>query len=337
MPYPRTLALLLFSALCSAAPATAGDCLGCHGDVAGQLQGSSHHIQGVSPSGKHCYACHWEATANGDVDERHHQRDTARIDLVIWKDGARPVNHIQGDTAATFSSKAIGTGNERTAFAGITRHCLSCHNGRTGTLPTFEGDGNTPGKYAWDGSSIDSRYSDKGGTTWGKYSTQTSNRKMQVKKAFSAHGNAIANEGGWSPSEGYDGRIPNSRKGGVNVECFDCHNSHGSNISGVTSSYRTADGTFGGGILKETIGGRGGYAMTYVPTANSDTKGKNPYNPGAGLCFDCHETASAGSTPWGYLSTFGAEEPVMGYKDTHRFGPGVKGSTSRYANRQGRA
>lgn len=336
MTYPRAIAMFLFAATVSATPAMAEGCLSCHPQIAEQLTGNSHHIQGVAPSGKHCHACHWEATAAGAVDERFHQRDTARVDLVVWGDGARPADYSPGSTAVSYSSRTIDSNDERKAFAGITRHCLSCHNDRTGTLPTFAGDGNTPGSYAWDGTSISARYESRGTTTWGKYSTPTSNRKMGVTKAFSAHGNAVANAGGWSASEGYDGRIPDTRTGRSNVECFDCHNSHGSNAAGVTSSYRTAGGGFGG-ILKETRGGSGGYAMSYSPKSNSDHSGKNPYNAGAGLCFDCHETATAGDTPWGYRSTFGALEPVMGYKDTHRFGPGVKGSTSRYAGRQGRS
>lgn len=336
MPYPRTIAMLLFAATCAATPATAADCLSCHGDIAGQLKGNSHHIQGVSPAGRHCHACHWEATAAGDPDERFHQRDTARVDLVLWKNGARPAVYSAASTALTYSTAAVGTDKERASFAGITRHCLSCHNERTGSTATFAGDNNTPGSYAWDGTSIDDRYANRGTATWGKYSTPTTNRKMQVTKALSAHGNAVANAGGWSASGGYDSRIPDTRKGSSNVECFDCHNAHGSMAGGITSSYRTADGT-SGGILKETKAGRGGYAMSYAPSTNSDQPGKNRYSTGAGLCFDCHETAMAGTTPWGYRSTFGASEPVMGYKDTHKFGPGVKGSTSRYASRQGRS
>jgi len=337
MPYPRTIAMLLFAIASAATPATAADCLTCHPHIAGQLQGNSHHIQGVAPSGRHCHACHWEATAGGDPDERFHQRDTERVDLVLWGNGARPVEYFPGNTAVVFSSKTIGSSDERTALAGITRHCLSCHNERTGSTATFAGDSNTPGSYAWDGTSIDDRFSNRGTTTWGKYSTPTSNRKMQVTKALSAHGNAVANAGGWSAASGYDGRIPDSRKGGSNVECFDCHNSHGSTVDGVTVSYRSFGGLNSGGILKETVAGRGGYRMDYTPSRSTERQSRNPYNPGAGLCFDCHETAASGATPWGYSSTFGASTPVMGYKDTHRFGPGIKGSTSRYASRQGRS
>lgn len=122
----------------------------------------------------------------------------------------------------------------------------------------------------------------------------------------------------------------------MDVECYDCHNSHGSDIAGITASYPYADGSYKGGLLKQTIAGRNGYKITYTPTSNTNRQSSNPYNPGAGLCFDCHETETAGNTPWGFR-TFGATQPIRGYKDTPRFGSGIKGSTSRYANRQGRS
>jgi hypothetical protein len=328
--------LLLITILITAAPVSAETCLDCHKEIAGQLKGNSHHIQQVQPDGRHCYACHWEAATDGSIDPEHHQRDSRTIDLVIWQDGKRPTV-FSAENSVTYSMASVGTELERSAFSAITRHCLSCHSDATGRKPVFSGDPNSPASYAWDGESIASRYTDKTVTTWGKYSTPTTNRKMQVTKALSAHGNAVANSGGWSPTEGYDGRIPDTRSGRQNVECFDCHNSHGSNVEGITTSYRTNPGARNGGILKQTSAGLDGYRMTYSPSPENNAGAKNPYNPGAGLCFDCHETASAGSTPWGYDSTFGATEPVMGYKDTHRFGPGVKGSTSRHASRQGRS
>src|SRR6185369_16104656 len=218
------------------------------------------------------------------------------------------------------------------------RHCLGCHSDSSNNTRPFIGDTGVPVKYAWDSQSVASRYSQKGVTTWGKYSTSSTNKKQRVTKAFSAHGNAADNLGGWNASSGYDGDIPVTRggAGARNVECFDCHNSHGSNVAGVTSSYRTFDGSFNGGILKETFAGKGGYRVTYKPSVNSYANSKNPFNPGAGLCFDCHETPRAGITPWGYNSTFGATQPIMGYKDTLRFGPGSKGSTGRFANRESR-
>ncbi|HEY3358938.1 MAG TPA: CxxxxCH/CxxCH domain-containing protein, partial [Polyangia bacterium] len=71
--------------------------------------------------------------------------------------------------------------------------------------------------------------------------------------------------------------------------------------------------------------------------ASGQTGGVNPYAAGAGQCFDCHETAAAGTLPWGYQSTFGASAPILGYRDRARFGPGPSGPTTRYAFRSSRA
>ncbi len=348
--------LILFCLLLCTIPARSEDlnstreCISCHIDMASfrgngeaDLKGKSHHVQGVALSGKHCYACHWEATADGQINKKYHQdrngkNDKPTVHLVVWKAGKRPTAYKPYSTAVIFQPWQISTVEERKEVATITTHCLGCHSdGSNGTLP-FAGDKNEPRTYAWDGQSIASRYSQKGITAWGKYSTANSNKKQRVVKSFSAHGNAAANFGGWDTLAGYDGDMPASRGGAAarNVECFDCHNSHGSSITGVTSSYRTADGSFGGGILKETVSGMSGYAMTYTPSINTHSHAKNPFNAGAGLCFDCHETAAAGITPWGYSSTFGARQPIMGYKDSLGFGPGNKGSSSRFSNRQSR-
>jgi hypothetical protein len=39
--------------------------------------------------------------------------------------------------------------------------------------------------------------------------------------------------------------------------------------------------------------------------------------------------------PWGYESTYGATEPIMGYKDTSGFGEGINGSDIRFPYRAG--
>jgi hypothetical protein len=328
--------------------AMAKECIDCHAginakgtDIAGQMRSQSHHVQGAKLTGRHCYACHWEATSDGKIDKRYHdgRHSKGKINLVIWADGVRPTKYEQNITAVTFSSAAIGTKSEREEVTKVSKHCISCHNDGNNDTKSFDGDNNTPRQYAWDRQSVASRYSQKGVTIWGKYSTAFTNKKNRITKAFSAHGNAAANQGGWSSTEGYDGDMPLTR-GGINaknVECFDCHNSHGSKVSGSTSSYKTFDGTFNGGILKETTSGKGGYKTTYKPSTNFDAKSKNPYNAGAGLCFDCHESEKAGSTPWGFKSTFGSTQPIMGYKDTLRFDSGVKGSTSRFTNRHSRS
>ena len=140
---------------------------------------------------------------------------------------------------------------------------------------------------------------------------------------------------GGSYSEGVDFGLNPTRggEGAASVSCFDCHNSHGSNVSGTTTSYSSA--TTSGGILKDTTAGKGGYSVTYQPQAGGSAGNKNAYNPGAGLCFDCHLTPSAGTKPWGYNSTYGASQPILGYFDTAYFGPGTFPSQQRYPYKGG--
>ncbi len=342
------------------------DCTKCHAgtigkrmDVMGQMKANSHHVQGVEVTNRHCYACHWEATEEGLIDIGHHtgydyKRYTSvkndYVDLVVWAPGKRPAAYREYSTqdgratAVRFRAGSIGTASERSEVGKISNHCLSCHSDQNNDTESFA-DFRTPRQYAWDYQSVGSRYSQPGGTTaWGKYNSATypnANRKDTLTKAFSAHGNAPANQGGWSAATGYDGTIPLTREGTSGVQCFDCHNSHGSKVVGVTTSYVTFNGTNNGGNLKETKQNIGGYSYDYKASAN--TTGINPYGAGAGQCFDCHNSASAGTvtangrTPWGYGSTFGATAPVMGYKDTERFGQGTKGSTARYSERNAMA
>ncbi len=337
------------------------DCTKCHSgvinkrmDIVGQLNSNSHHIQGVTLTNKHCYACHWEATDIGLIDVNYHAGynykthasiKDAEVNLVVWEAGSRPTTYTEGTTAVTFTANKVGTVNERTEVAKVTTHCLSCHSDQNNDTQPFnivdpdKGDCKTPRQYAWDRNSIAARYSQTGTSTWGKYSSVTYpnvSKKDTVTKAFSAHGNAVANQGGWDAATGLDGTIPNTRNGSQNVQCFDCHSSHGSKATGVTSSYKTFNGTYNGANLKETQAGKGGYNMTYKASSNSDTGSINPYNAGAGQCFDCHETQNSGTKPWGYQSTYGATAPIMGYKDTSKFGAGAKGSTTRYAYRSSR-
>ena len=340
------------------------DCTKCHSgtvgkrmDVMGQMKSNSHHVQGVEVTNKHCYVCHWEATPEGLIDTRYHTGYNYKnyssvkndyVDLVIWGAGQRPAEYREYSTAAgratatRFMAANIGTAGERAAVGKITNHCISCHSDQNDDSEPF-GDYRTPRQYAWDYQSVASRYAQPGAVTaWGKYNSASypnANRKDTVSKAFSAHGNAVGNQGGWSSATGYDGTIPLSRgaSGTKNIECFDCHNSHGSKVVGTTTSYTTFNGTNNGGNLKETKQNIGGYSFDYKASANSS--GVNPYGAGAGQCFDCHNSAASGTTtpngktPWGYNSTFGATAPVMGYKDTQRFGQGTKGSTARFTER----
>ncbi|OGU18065.1 MAG: cytochrome C [Geobacteraceae bacterium GWC2_53_11] len=334
------------------------DCTKCHSgtvgkrmDVMGQMKSNSHHVQGVEVNNKHCYKCHWEATAEGLIDVQYHggynyknyssvKNDT--VDLVIYGNGVRPavyrnVSTVAGRaTATTFLASNMGTSEERDEVGKITSHCVSCHSDQNNDTTPFD-DCKTPRQYAWDLQSVASRYLQLGIATWGKYAGTPNAARKDITKSFSAHGNAVNNGGGFDPATGIDGTIPNTRAGSANVQCFDCHNSHGSKVVGVTSSYVTFNGTNNGANLKETKKGMGGYAEDYKAAANAG--GVNPYSAGAGQCFDCHNTATAGTslsngkTPWGYSSTFGATAPVMGYKDTPRFGQDIKASTARFAER----
>ncbi|MBI5508601.1 MAG: CxxxxCH/CxxCH domain-containing protein [Deltaproteobacteria bacterium] len=332
------------------------DCVKCHAGVVGdrmnvmaQLAASSHHIQGTEVTGRHCYACHFEATEIGIINTEHHEGydfqshtsiRNAPVDLAIWGPGTRPPTFALGSTAVQFVAGKIGTVEERAEVAKVTAHCLSCHSDQNNDTRPFDvvdaehGDCKTPRQYAWDTTSIASRYEQTATTPWGKYPGVAGAAPKSVLKAYSAHGHPEANEGGFSVATGVDGPIANSRTGTERVACFDCHSSHGSKTQGVTSSYVTFNGTKNGGNLKETQAGKGGYRSTY--TAQAAKIDPNPYNAGAAQCFDCHETPDAGATPWGYASTFGESAPVMGYRDGPRFGDGVRGVKLRMAYKESR-
>lgn len=295
-------------------------CLTCHAfavngraAIGAQFGANSHHVQGSSVTAANCYQCHWEANSDGSINHSYHHSSVSGspVELVIYGAGIRPTAY---GTATAIQYTANGT---RAEIAKINSHCLGCHSDQNNATQPF-GDGKTPSAYAWDKNSIATKYGDTGTTPWGKYSGGNVTPKNTVTKAFSAHGNAGANQAGWNTSETW----PNTT-GSVAVLCFDCHNSHGSTVSGTTTSYTSA--TTNGGILKDTVAGKGGYSTTYQPKAGGTAAEHNLYNPGAGLCFDCHQNASSGATPWGYASTFSASQAILGYLDTPYFGTGQFG------------
>ena len=308
--------------------ASGGGCISCHMLPVGsrvavidQFNGNSHHIQGASVTDAHCYQCHWEANSDGSINTTYHSGSAApgsAVDLVIYGAGARPASYTPGTTAVQYT--ANGT---RTELQKINNHCIGCHSDQNNAAQPF-GDGKTPKQYAWDGTSVGSRYSQAGTTPWGKYIGANITPKNTVTKAYSAHGNATNNQGGWDLNETWT----NTRNGSNNVTCYDCHNSHGSTVSGTTTSYTSS--TTNGGILKDVTSGKGGYTTTYKPATGGSSGNKNAYNPGAGLCFDCHMTDIAGTKPWGYSGTFGAAQKIMGYWDTEYFGPGTSGPEQRF-------
>ncbi len=322
-----------------------GACTICHaipmGDrkaVMSEFNSDSHHIQGVTVDGTHCYECHWEANSDGSVNTTYHGGSldpSSEVDLVIYGSGTRPANYAVGSTVVRYMADG-----SRTQIQEMNQHCISCHNDANNNAVPF-GDGNTPNEYAWDGTcsnptynyrrddclansgvwtkgtSINARYAPETTTPWGKYSGANTNGKDAMTKAHSSHGVAAANEQGYDLAEGWP-----DTSGYTNVACFDCHNSHGSDVAGTTTSYNS-DTTLGGN-LKSTMAGQGGYQMTYKPAAGGSAGENNVHNAGADLCFDCHETDEANTTPsftpWGYQGTYGATEPILGYYDTPYFG-----------------
>jgi hypothetical protein len=152
--------------------------------------------------------------------------------------------------------------------------------------------------------------------------------QKRIAKAYSAHGNAEANKRGWDTTNGVDGVITDTSSS-TNVQCFDCHNSHGSTVDGVTTRYASA--TANGGILKDTTVERSGASVAYKPYSGGSIANKNKRNPGASLCLDCHMNQNATTTPWGYNSTYGATQQVLGYWDSPYMSYSGAGAKQRYA------
>lgn len=310
------------------------DCLGCHSTQQGKrapavahLKGNSHHVQGVTLTSAHCYQCHWEANSNGSINSTYHAGvPDGVVNLVVFTATTRPTSYTVNSTSIEYT--ANGT---RAQLAKINSHCMGCHSdtGKSMALPGPFGDGKLPHVYSWDGVSIATKYKDLGSTPWGKYNGTNVTPKNTVIKAFSAHGNATTNAGGWNTSETW----PNTRGGTTvdrNVYCIDCHNSHGSSVNGTTVSY-VVTGAVNGGLLKDVSSGQGGSTATYKPTAGGSAANKNAFNAGAALCFDCHQTqTTSGTRPWGWSSTYGATAAILGYMDTPSFGPGTFPNSTRY-------
>ncbi len=316
-----------------------GGCTKCHARpqrgraaIFGQFStGNSHHIQGVPVTDTLCYQCHWEANSDGTVNLTYHVGSVSSqqpVNLVVYQNGVRPTSN-NASTAVLYTANG-----SRTEIAKLNNVCLGCHNAGSGNAQPF-GDGKTPKKYAWDGLSIYERYLQPDTTPWGKYNdtaTTNVNPKDKQKKAYSAHGRAALNDHGSNTNETWP-----DTSGVANVLCFDCHNSHGSTVTGVTSNYSSATGRNRGAILKDTIAGRGGYSVTYKPQAGGSAATKDAYNPGAGICFDCHNSINTTAQPWSYQATYGASQAILGYWDTPYFSNGTFQSTQRYPYKAGNA
>ncbi len=291
-------------------------CLSCHSLPVGgravisdNFNGSSHHVQGVTLTDQHCYACHWESDDQGRATAYHGGPGSpgAVVDLVTNWTTTRPVTYSGNNVQYNEATQT------RAEFGKLNTHCLGCHDDNSKTATPF-GDGKTPVQYAWDGESIAARYSQAGTTTWGKYNDADTADK-NITKAYSAHGNAGNNAQGFNTTTGVDGVIPD-RTSNVNVLCFDCHNSHGSTVTGIATSYDGAHPLGKGGILKDTTGGQGNYSVSYKPVDFDGSSTLTAHKAGAGICFDCHMTAAGGGTlPWGYNSTYNATDRIISYWD----------------------
>jgi len=321
-----------------------GNCVGCHSALQGNrlataalFSASSHHYQGAALDGKVCYNCHWEANVDGSINATYHRGGTlasgAKVELVVWGTyTTRPTVYQLNGTAIQYQSGGAAE-TPRSETAKLNTHCLGCHNVTNATTQPFSNAGDTSmtSKYAWDSLSIEARYAQTGTTTWGKYPTVTNAAPKNITKAFSAHGRADLNKRGWNTTTGWDGALTDT-SGSSNVLCFDCHNSHGSTVVGVTSRYSSATGRGRGAILKDTVAGKGGYTVAYKPYSGGSVATKNKRNPGASLCYDCHLNQTATTTPWGYGSTFGAGQAILGYWDAPLYNGGytITGAETRY-------
>jgi predicted CxxxxCH...CXXCH cytochrome family protein len=336
-----------------------GTCTGCHAatqgnrrSITGQFTSArnSHHYQGpvASLNGTVCYQCHWEANADGSPNSTYHKSGTSGspVALVVRNTVTTRPAAVSAATLQYYSSGGAAA-STRGAIKKIDRQCLGCHDDTNKAIAPFPNDTNTTSAYSWEAmavakgglagaaQSIAIKFNDIATTPWGKLTGNYTNAKSGQTKAYSAHGNAANNARGWSTlAENAQGaavaNYPNT-SGAVNVACYDCHNSHGSEstvpANAVTTSYSSSTGRGRGGILKTTVAGRGGYTVSYRPYTGGNVAQKNVYKTGAGLCFDCHNNATVGlvtstgfSTPWGYQATFGGTAKIHGYNDNPYFG-----------------
>jgi len=334
-----------------------GDCLSCHNavigtapnqraNVKGAFMSQSHHIQGAEQlTNAQCYQCHMEANSDGTINATYHLKTTkASVDLVVWGAGSRGTAYI-----------AYTANGSRKQISKLNNHCLSCHNSVNATQTPF-------GTYRTDffspeaklvtplaKTSILSRYSSTRTVAWSqyKYSSATggvkrfgTNNKPYITKALSAHGNATKNQMmDWDTVTGEErpaatAAMKDNTYTGTNsarnVLCYDCHNSHGSNATGITSSYSSATGRYKGGMLKTTQQNVGGYTVNYTPAGrtiqyrnySAYTKTTATVNPGASICNDCHNTDTRFvniSKPWSVTATYSSTKAISGYWSTPYF------------------
>jgi len=282
----------------------AGSCTGCHGTGGSAVGGpnnlrniqtdmamNSHHINATwaSIDPKSCAACHAEGDISTGNTTAEHNKDGV-VRLKVW---------TTGGFGGSFTVQSYASGSTTTTF------CLGCHDTDSASATPFtdSGDSGTPTTYSWDGSSVESRYSNTGTTSFSKYNSNTYNVVPQITKAYSPHGNASGNQRGVATTGAWanDG-------GSTNVQCDDCHNAHSSNVGSgtVMNSYSSAVGGWAGAMILST--------GSYTPAAGGSSGTKNVYTASSDLCFDCHLGDDDG--PKDFNTGFNNSAEIRGYYDT---------------------
>ncbi|MBI5695946.1 MAG: CxxxxCH/CxxCH domain-containing protein [Nitrospirae bacterium] len=283
----------------------AGSCTGCHGtggagvvngrrSIQADFEKASHHIvaswASIVPAD--CAKCHAEGNSDGSINGTYHTQTAAQpIDLNVY--GTYPtVNNV-------INYKAFRNNSS------LTRHCLGCHNDTNKAATPFS-DTRTPNTYAWDYNAVGAKWSNTGTTPWGKFNSKLYNVVPAdlVAKAYSPHGNATANERVVTVAETI-GTSGADSPASSNMSCYDCHNSHGSTVTGGTSY--TSGNTAGGIFINRST------TRKYAPAGGGSSGTKNVYAADADLCFDCHmgDDATAPKTYTTYGLTSG--QRILGY------------------------
>jgi len=326
-----------------------------------------------------CAMCHWESDNSGGKNPAYHAgsitnlNTNAAVNLVVWNNGVTGVKTPADRPAKSNATFISYTANgKRSSIGKLNNVCLGCHNSSNAGFKPFNTYSTI--RYSWEArsgmakTSILSRYSSTVLVKWSIYSTTSqgnglarfgTNKKSQNAKALSAHGNASKNQMfGWDATNGEDAELAEYTYSGSgknrNVFCYDCHNSHGSQAAGITSSYSSATGRYRGGLLKTTTAGIGGYTSTYLPEArtisyrnysSTSLSTDATFNAGASLCNDCHNDANPRNAtltrPWGVMKTYSSVgnryKSIGGYWSTPYFDNYTAPSALRSTYKQGGA
>ena len=318
-----------------------GDCKACHNtggsptsagrkDIQKSFSKRSHHINAawtnISP--RSCAMCHAEGNPDGTMNTTYHQSGKAVV-LNVWN-GAFTSNTGIVALLATRTFVRYTTGNGASAglpvsaAASLNTVCLSCHNRANANATPYRASGDTskPTVFSWENATtIEARYSNTGTTSFSKYSPSTNNVVPQIVKAFSPHGNAVANQRGKAK---YGPWADDSAAGQTTkVACFDCHNSHGSRVGSyagntlpLTSYSSTYSGTDGGLFKEYTATNATSTLKFYMPKQDGATKN---YSASSDLCFDCHLGDTTNLPNGKKFTTFGLKSTIDGYYDAGRW------------------